>query len=125
MVDEAGSKVLFAEPRNLDLWMVRIERGVGRLQRWYRKKPTDRTAIEEIGSPPDPDSVMLPLAVVRGATILPFVADLNFKKSDQLHVVINSERLDEAEAWLYQMGWEPWRDDATEVTEGTPSPLPA
>ena len=110
MVHHAGAGVLFAEPRNLDLWMVRLERGVGRHERWFRKKAGDRNAIEEIGNPPDADSVMLPLAVVRGKTVRPFTADLAFKRRDQLRVIINNDRRDEAEAWLTQMGWEPWRD---------------
>ena len=125
MVEAIGAKVLFAQPRNLDLWMVRLERKAGVLQRWYRNKPGDKTAIEEIGNPPDPDSVMLPLAVVRSAIVLPFTADLSFKEADQLHVVVNQERRDEAEAWLYQMGWEPWVDDEETTPSAVVSPQPA
>lgn len=105
MVEEAGAKVLFAQPRNLDLWTVRIERKIGSLAVFYRRRAGDKTAIEEIGNPPDPDSVLIPLTVVRGKYLLPFVAELSFKKNDLLYVVINNERRDEAEAWLAQMGW--------------------
>jgi len=126
MVEQIGARVLFAEPRNLDLWMVRLERQIGQHQRWFRKRAGDQSAIEEIGSPPDPDSVMLPLAVLRGHSVLPFVADLNFKRKDQLHVIINEERRDEAEAWLFQMGWEPWQDrESAEAENGEPVPEPA
>ena len=124
MVEQIGAEVLFAQPRNLDLWMVRLERGVGDVQVWTRQRPTDQTAIEEIGNPPDPDSVLLPLAVVRGRYVLPFVADLSFKKGDDLHLIINRERRDEAEAWLHQMGWLPRAEDAPEPA-GEPLPAPA
>jgi hypothetical protein len=126
MVEQIGAKVLFAEPRNLDLWMVRLERQIGQHQRWFRKRAGDQSAIEEIGSPPDPDSVMLPLAVVRSQSVLPFVADLSFKRKDQLHVIINEDRRDEAEAWLFQMGWEPWRDpEPSPGDDAEPVPEPA
>jgi NhaP-type Na+/H+ or K+/H+ antiporter len=124
MVEQIGARVLFAEPRNLDLWMVRLERRIGALERWYRKRPGDRTAIEEIGSPPDPDSVMLPLAVIRSGSVLPFANEVSFKKRDQLHVIINDHRRDEAEAWLHQMGWEPWRDEEqAAVDPGEPAAI--
>jgi NhaP-type Na+/H+ or K+/H+ antiporter len=109
MVEKIGAHVLFAEPRDLDLWMVRLERRVAQDQRWIRKRTEDQNAIDEIGNPPDSHNVMLPLAVVRGSTVRPFVSDLRFKQKDELHVLINQDRSDEAEAWLHQMGWEPWR----------------
>ena len=107
MVEKIGARVLFAEPRDLDLWMVRLERRVAQDQRWIRKRTEDQNAIDEIGNPPDSHNVMLPLAVVRGSTVRPFVSDLRFKQKDELHVLINQDRSDEAEAWLRQMGWEP------------------
>ncbi|MCP4200525.1 MAG: sodium:proton antiporter [bacterium] len=115
MVKEAGTQVLFAQPRNLDLWSVRIERKSGFLETYTRRRSGDLTAIEEIGNPPDPDSVLIPLAVARGRHVLPFVADLSFKKNDQLYAVINHERRDEAEAWLAQMGWRREGDDEIEL----------
>lgn len=124
MVEEIGAKVLFAQPRNLDLWMVRLERGVGEVQVWTRDRPGDQTAIEEIGNPPDPDSVLVPLAVVRGRYVLPFVADLSFKKGDELHLIINRDRRDEAEAWLHQMGWSPAAEPNPEpVSPPVPEPI--
>ncbi len=115
MVKEAGAQVLFAQPRNLDLWSVRIERKSGFLETYTRRRSGDLTAIEEIGNPPDPDSVLIPLAVARGRHVLPFVADLSFKKNDQLYAVVNHERRDEAEAWLAQMGWRREGDDEIEL----------
>jgi NhaP-type Na+/H+ or K+/H+ antiporter len=117
MVEEAGAKVLFAQPRNLDLWSVRIEREDAELRSYVRGRSGDRTAIEEIGNPPDPDSVLIPLAVVRGGRVLPFVADLSFKASDMLQVVVNRERADEAEAWLAQMGWHPGAEAGADEPE--------
>ncbi|MDH3745145.1 MAG: cation:proton antiporter [Acidobacteriota bacterium] len=108
MVEKIGAKLLFAEPHNLDLWMVRLERGHGMVEVWTRRRAGDKTAIEEIGNPPDPDSVLLPLAVVRGSNVFPFDSDLAFRKKDELHVVINNDRRNEAEAWLHQMGWLPY-----------------
>lgn len=105
MVEKVRARVLFAQPRNLDLWTVRIERKIASLETFSRRSADDKTAIEEIGNPPDPDSVLIPLAVARGKHVLPFVAELSFKKNDQLYVVINNERRDEAEAWLAQTGW--------------------
>ncbi len=107
MVQKIGAKLLFAARHNLDLWAVRIERGIGKVEIWNRRRADDRSAIEEIGNPPDPDSVLLPLAVVRGSAVLPFDNELAFKKKDELHVVVNNDRRDEAEAWLHQMGWRP------------------
>jgi Trk K+ transport system NAD-binding subunit len=124
MVEKVRAKVLFAQPRNLDLWTVRIERKKGFLETFSRRKAGDKTAIEEIGNPPDPDSVLIPLAVVRGKYVLPFVADLSFKKNDVLYVVINNDRRDEAEAWLAQTGWSRKFDEEAEPA-GSPLPEPA
>lgn len=123
MIEETGAQVLFAQPRNLDLWTVRLERGIGSHEVFHRRRAGDRTAIEEIGNPPDPDSVLIPLAVVRGKNVFPFEADLSFKKDDLLHVVVNTQRRDEAEAWLAQMGWRPLgSDDAESSAEGAFEP---
>ncbi len=120
MVEQVGAQVLFAQPRNLDLWTVRIERKGGAAEVFSRRKSGDKTAAEEIGNPPDPDSVLIPLAVVRGNRVLPFVADLSFKKDDLLHVIINGQRRDEAEAWLAQMGWQKHLGESDPVAADAP-----
>jgi NhaP-type Na+/H+ or K+/H+ antiporter len=123
MVEEDGAKVLFGEPRNLDLWMIRIERGLGEHQRWFRRATGDRTAAEEASALPESDDIVLPLAIVRGRTVMPIVDDIVFKRRDELHVLVNRERAAEATAWMEEAGWEPWRESegtADWMQEGSP-----
>jgi hypothetical protein len=118
IVEAGGAKVLFGEPRNLDLWMVRIERGIAEQQRWFRRASGDQTAKEEAEELPESDDIVMPLTVVRGQSVVPITADLVFKRRDELHVLINRERAAEATAWLEKTGWEPWRDREKATEEG-------
>ncbi len=107
MVEGVGARELFGEPRNLDLWMVRLERGIARTEAWTRDEPGAAGSEGETGGPVDPDNVLLPLAVIRGRGVVPYERDMAFKKGDELRVLILDERRDEGEAWLAQQGWEP------------------
>ncbi len=118
MVEAIGARELFGEPRNLDLWMVRLERGIADTEAWTREEPGDAGAEGEMGGPTDPDNVVLPLAVIRGRRVVPYERNMAFKKHDELRVLILDERRDEAEAWLVQQGWEPKPEEEPEAPGG-------
>ncbi len=105
MVQEAGIRVLFGEPRNIDLWTLRLERYPASLETWTRDEAASSGELEGVGSPPDPDRLLLPLALRRGDQVLPFESGLGFEAGDELWVVLSEERRQEAEAWLAQLGW--------------------
>ena len=106
MVRQLGARVLFGEPRFIDLWTLRLERGLARVERWKRSAENE-SDDEEIRDMRNKHKTILPLAVVRGRRILPIDATTTFKKDDELYVVLFEERRPIGVEWLDSKGWEP------------------
>jgi NhaP-type Na+/H+ or K+/H+ antiporter len=120
MVRQAGARVLFGEPRFIDLWTLRLERGLAKVERWQRatESDSDDTEIQEMRGM---HKAMLPLAVLRGRRIAPIDATTTFKKEDALYVALFQERREVGAEWLSAKGW--GRDEATRLQpEPEPSP---
>jgi NhaP-type Na+/H+ or K+/H+ antiporter len=105
MVNSIGARVLFGQPRNLDLWSVRIEKQVGRLERWRRPPAKSREA-----ETPRPDfnearNFLLPLAWTRGKQTLPIDNEADLDRDSLWHFIVNRELEDKAEKWLGIHGW--------------------
>lgn len=125
MVDDIGGRVLFAGPRNLSLWMEHVERNSATVQRWFFRgdpraaEPGEADVPDASASPAEPDAALLPLAIVRSGSAQPVAADMSFRRKDQLHVLVSDERRREAEEWLRQQGWEPWREKESKDSDPT------
>ncbi|MFQ5600097.1 MAG: cation:proton antiporter [Candidatus Krumholzibacteriia bacterium] len=106
MVHEAGARVLFGEPRFVDLWTLRLERNIARVERWERVRgeSADEAEMQELR---DLHKALLPLAVRRGKKVHPMDEESSFKKQDQLYVVIFDEKREQGCDWLRAHGWEP------------------
>ncbi len=102
MVEEIGAHVLLGRPRNLDLWSLRLERGVAGLELW----PSSPGAQPSVDAPGD-DQLVLPLAVVRGRSVRLADETLELRPDDVLAVLVFGERREAAEAWLTAQGWLP------------------
>ncbi|MEE9230999.1 MAG: sodium:proton antiporter [Acidobacteriota bacterium] len=107
MVEEAGGSVLFGEPRNIELWTLRLERKLATVERWQRPDKTSPLREEPDAAADDPDSLLLPLVLRRGGKALPFDADSGAQKDDELYVLILDEKRSEAQNWLRVHGWAP------------------
>lgn len=103
---EAGARLLFGAPHDLEIWSQRLRRGEARVERW-------RLEAEADGLDPTladaPDSLVLPLALDRGAQVVPFDSDCRLRAGDVLHLVRHTAGPADAEsrAWLVGRGFEP------------------
>jgi NhaP-type Na+/H+ or K+/H+ antiporter len=106
LVSQAGARVLFGEPRFIDLWTLRLERGTAKLERWVRTN-TQSSDEAEINEMREMHKAFLPLAVRRGRKVAPHDEKTSFKHQDELYVVLFDERREPGCEWLRRQGWEP------------------
>ncbi len=112
MVAGVGARVLFGEPRSVDLWTLRLERGLARVERWRRDddEPATRPVPESL--PDDLETLVLPLVVRRGGRVRPVDGDTVFRAGDEIVAVLFDEHLDLARGWLVRAGWRPVEPEA-------------
>ncbi len=123
MVTEAGARILFAEPRNLEQWAVRLENGTARIERWLPSEAsTEPPGGEQQTTGPEAltssAEIYLPLAVERRERMLPVDETLAPKPGDVWHLAIFERQRDEANAWLTKRGWRPAAD--ADPADGAP-----
>jgi len=107
MVERIGAKVLFGDPRSLELWTIRLERKTGRLETWrFEKARAARSGAEEEPTGGE-QSLLLPLAIRRGKGLQIVDAPLRPAAGDELVAVVFQERREAAAEWLAERGFEP------------------
>ena len=78
MVRQTGSAILFGEPKNIELWTLRLERKLATASRFRR-------TVAEVGEDEmkelhdEMENLILPLALRRGKKILPMDGQIAFK----------------------------------------------
>jgi hypothetical protein len=90
--------VLFGQPRDLELWALRLRRASAAVEMWR---------LEQAGTPDfdTPEALCLPLVVWRGDRVYPVNGDSPFQTGDVVQFAILTDRRHEARAWLEQKGW--------------------
>jgi NhaP-type Na+/H+ or K+/H+ antiporter len=115
MVHELGAQVLFGEPRSIELWNLRLERGLATIERWKRVEPgradlepelKAATAARRGAAPGDAELLVLPLVVLRNGKTLVVDDAMRFRQDDELYAVVFAEQRSRAHAWLAERGWE-------------------
>jgi hypothetical protein len=124
MVHEAGASILFGEEVDLELWSVRVRRGMTDIQLWTRKQQDNADQGEEkqqtedrkhITPPREMRSHLLPLAVRRGEDVKPFDDQSGIRADDEVLWLVLSDRSEAAGRWLAEQDW---------VPSATPKPEP-
>ena len=105
MVAAIGGTVLFGDHADLELWSVRLRRGIAVVQGW-----TPSEAYRESGTPPgeipkEMQNVLLPVAVRREKTLELFDDRTKLREGDIVAWLVVTDRLDEAGSWLSSAGW--------------------
>jgi NhaP-type Na+/H+ or K+/H+ antiporter len=103
MVKKLGAKVLFGAPRRIELWDLRLERGVAKLELWKVGVPG---GIGELSD----QKVLLPMLVRRSGRWQPVSEELQVKNGDALMLGIFEEGREEAQACLTGLGLQPLRE---------------
>jgi Trk K+ transport system NAD-binding subunit len=104
MVQDIGARVLFSEPRLVDLWMTRLDRGLARIEIWRRH--TGNADAAEMQQLRNHHKALLPFAVRRGGKIRPLDESTLFRRGDELYAAIFEERRALATDHLQSCGWE-------------------
>jgi NhaP-type Na+/H+ or K+/H+ antiporter len=88
---EAGAEVLFQSAVDLARWTILARDGGARVQRWrYEGTPAgvpDSVPAGEIHWPVGP---ALPLAILRGSTVIPFHEDLTVRRGDEVALLVGA-----------------------------------
>ena len=107
-VRQGGARVLFAAPRRMDLWSLRLDRRTATVQSWERENASEtaRVSAEELFAE-ERHHAFLPLVTRRGKRLGPVDATLSFKDGDELTVLMFEEGREEGEQWLRDNGWRP------------------
>lgn len=111
-VARLGGGILFAEPRDVELWSVRLRRGLTRLEAWrLAAPPGGDEAGHPFHLPRGMQNILLPVALRADGTLRP-VCDRRAPEPDEECLwLLLEERADEAREWLSGGGWLP-RGDA-------------
>lgn len=97
-------RVVFGAPRDVDLWDLRLRRGLTVLETW-RLAGGDTLKAEKL--PRESLNLMLPLLRHREERS-DLVADgMTFEPGDHVEWLVFAERAEEARAWLHEHGWLP------------------
>ncbi len=112
IVREVGGNVLFGRPRDLELWALRLRRGLATVEPWVAGADVGTAKAEgdndkRSGPFRMPENLLLPLIIHSGDKTRPVAGDRPFKNKDVVHFAIFKEQLDEARAWLREQGWSP------------------
>ncbi len=127
MVKHAGASVLFAEPKNIDLWTLRLERRHATLARWRRTQSAPPPPEEMRALHDELENHLLPLVVRRGKRILPMDDEVVFRKDDELLALMLEETRARTVEWMFRRGWQKIEEEAVaenEVEPGAPRVAP-
>jgi NhaP-type Na+/H+ or K+/H+ antiporter len=105
MVAAAGARVLFGDRADLELWSVRLRRGIAVLQGWA---PGDE--YREAGSrpgeiPKEMQNVLLAVGIRREKNVELVDELTKLKDGDIVAWLVVTDRADEAGEWLTSTGW--------------------
>jgi len=105
-VDDMGAHLLFAGHQDIELWAVRVRRGLTRLELWEWKK-TEADIEEETAAriPKEGRNQLLPLLLRRGKKRLLIDETTEPKSGDQVEWLVLSEVADVAHKRLREQGW--------------------
>jgi NhaP-type Na+/H+ or K+/H+ antiporter len=117
MVLNRGADILFGEPKNIDLWILRLERSFASQSRYKCVAPGESSDEEIKELHGDLENAILLLAVRRGKKILPMDQDTLFRKDDELIALLLEESREKTEGWLLGKGWKAIEDPAEEAPQ--------
>jgi hypothetical protein len=100
---------MFGSQRDVDLWSVRIRKGMVKLERWQAQgKALDKE--EEInnasGDPFLKDNSGIPLVVRRNGRQFPVGDSTQFRNEDEVAYLVSIEETEKAHEHLQTLGWQ-------------------
>lgn len=105
MVAEAGARLLFGDHADLELWSVRLRRGIALLQVWVPGEDALKAGTKPGEIPKEMQNTVLPLAVRREKTLELLDELTKLKDGDVVLWLVVADREREAGEWLTSEGW--------------------
>jgi NhaP-type Na+/H+ or K+/H+ antiporter len=105
LIQDAGAHVLFGSERDIDLWSIRLRRGLAQTERWQRSRLEKRDWPDGQALPEAITGALLPLVLRRGSTTVLVDENTEFKEKDELVLIVFSEKREDANRWLVAQGW--------------------
>jgi hypothetical protein len=102
MVQEFGGTILFARPRDLEVWSVRLKQEQTELQ--IRELTGHNIDEQELGDT-TMENLVLPLVFHYNEKVIPVDDHIKLKRKDRVTFLINLRRREEAEEWFERNGW--------------------
>ncbi len=109
-ISEIRGRILFGSPADVDQWASRLGRGEALVETWNFAGVPDPKANASMPVPKEARTLVLPLAIARGATVRPMDDRYEPKKGDVVTWLLFSRKEEDARAWLRAHGW--IRDDS-------------
>jgi hypothetical protein len=107
MVQKAGAWILFGAARDIDLWTVRLRRGLAVEERWRcTADDPERAAGIITPGPRAGENLPLPVAIYRRGAVSPVANGTRLARDDEVLFLLFKERLEEARAWLRECGFD-------------------
>jgi len=100
LVRAAEAMVLFGRSRDLELWMVRLRRGITTTERWQLAAAPPEKGMFEAW-----DILLLPLVLTRGSKTEPLSDRTALREGDEVTFVVFNERAAEARSVLESQGF--------------------
>jgi NhaP-type Na+/H+ or K+/H+ antiporter len=105
-VEEMGARLLFAGPQDIELWAVRVRRGLCRLELWeWGKASADIEEETAARIPREGRNQLIPLLLRRGKKHHLIDETTEPKNGDQVEWLIFSEATEAAHGRLRERGW--------------------
>ena len=107
LVHQAGGRVLFAGEADLELWSVRLRRGIVNVERWRleRKPETAKEYDGRIRVPKEMQNLLLPVTVHYEDKVRPLHDGTRVDTGHDVSWLVLDERAEEAHKWLTEQGW--------------------
>jgi hypothetical protein len=117
MVKKAGGRVLFGVGRDLELWALRLRRGLAPIESWRFAGGEASPSSPGLRTP---ENLLLPLLMSRKGRIRPVHDASDLRPRDVVRFAVFAERAEESRRWLEEAGWEAAETPAPEGAEEPP-----
>jgi NhaP-type Na+/H+ or K+/H+ antiporter len=106
-VTETGAHLLFGEAQDLELWSVRLRRGLAHLETWGWVKTVDGSAGSDWQIPREYRNQLLPFLLRRGGELHLIDETTRLKERDHVEWLVLEEAAESAHQHLRESGWTP------------------
>ncbi|NIM19136.1 MAG: sodium:proton antiporter [Candidatus Latescibacteria bacterium] len=107
MVEEAGGRILFGQESDLELWSIRIRRGIAAVETWRKriKEGESQEDDKKVAVPKEMQNTLLPLTLKRGEAAVPVDDSTELKADDEVAWLVFTEQAEDAHSWLEKNSW--------------------